>query len=251
MLPEIMKNNSLKYYIGTSGWVYSHWKERFYPTSLSQSHWLEFYTQHFDSVELNNSFYHLPSEKAFLHWKQTTPAGFKFAVKVSRFITHLKKLKNVETSLENFFSRARFLEEKLGPLLYQIPPQLPRNDALLGDFLKLLPTEFQHVFEFRNPTWMDSVIFRLLQKHNAGFCVFDMPDFRCPVLSTADYAYFRFHGSTALYSSCYSDGELREWADKIQDIAKSVRAVYVYFNNDAEGYAIKNALMLREILEGS
>jgi len=233
-----------KYYIGTSGWVYPHWRDVFYPPKLAQSKWLEFYTRHFPTVELNNSFYHLPTEKAFSNWRDTSPQGFVYAVKVSRFITHIKRLKEVEEPVATFLDRARHLEEKLGPLLYQLPPNMHRNDERLDHFLSLLPKGLRHVVEFRHESWLDEGVFAILRKHNVGFCVFDMPDLPCPLMATADFAYIRFHGSTGLYWSCYSDEELEHWAQKIPALGKDLDAVYIYFNNDALGFAIKNAQTL-------
>jgi uncharacterized protein YecE (DUF72 family) len=241
----------LKYYIGTSGWVYPHWRDVFYPPKLAQSKWLEFYTRHFPTVELNSSFYHLPTEKAFSNWRDTSPQGFVYAVKVSRFITHIKRLKDVEEPVATFLDRARHLEEKLGPLLYQLPPNMHRNDERLDHFLSLLPKGLRHVVEFRHESWLDEGVFDILRKHNVGFCVFDMPDLPCPLLATADFAYIRFHGSTGLYWSCYSDEELEHWAQKIPALAKDLDAVYIYFNNDAQGFAIRNAQTLREKLASS
>ena len=237
---------SIKYYVGTSGWHYDHWRGVVYPGDLAKSGWLGYYSGRFPTVELNNSFYRLPSERAFAMWRDSTPAGFLFAVKVSRFITHIKKLRNVEGPVETFLERARILEDKLGPLLYQLPPNMKRNDALLEAFWGLLPVG-SHVFEFRHESWLDEGVFKTLRRHNAGFCIFDMPDFTTPVTATADFAYVRFHGSQWMYGGCYSDEELRVWAGRLQGLG--VRTVYAYFNNDAEGFAVRNALMLARELE--
>jgi uncharacterized protein YecE (DUF72 family) len=232
------------YYVGTSGWVYKHWREVFYPAKLPQSKWLEFYTRHFSTVELNSSFYRLPTEKAFAGWRETSPAGFVYAVKVSRFITHIKRLKEVDEPIDTFLSRAQLLEEKLGPLLYQLPPNMHRNDERLDAFLSLLPSGLRHVVEFRHDSWLDEAVFAILRRHNVGLCVFDMPDLSCPLLATADFAYVRFHGATGLYYSRYSDDELEDWAGRISELARDLDAVYIYFNNDAEAYAIQNARTL-------
>lgn len=237
-----------KYYIGTSGWVYSHWRGLFYPEGLAQGKWLEFYSQHFSTVELNNTFYQLPSEKAFTTWRQSPPPGFVYAVKVSRLITHLKKLRNVEGALGNFLSRARLLEEKLGPLLYQLPPNMPRNEQVLEGFLSLLPQGLHHVFEFRSESWLDESVFDLLRRYNVGFCMFDMPDLTTPLVATADFAYIRFHGSVGMYESCYSDEELEEWAKKISQLGQNLKAIYIYFNNDSQAFAVRNAITLRKYL---
>jgi uncharacterized protein YecE (DUF72 family) len=237
------------YFVGTSGWHYEHWEERYYPRGLPKTRWLAYYTQTFSTVELNNSFYHLPSERAFLAWKDTTPSGFLFAVKASRLITHLKKLRNVEKALETFLGRVRLLGEKLGPILYQLPPNLHKKEDLLEDFASSLPADLTHVFEFRHPSWFDPTIFAIMERRNIGLCVFDMPGLSCPVLATADFAYVRFHGSAGLYSSCYSLEELETWAGRIRGLARGRRAVYIYFNNDAEAFAVQNALALRKALE--
>ncbi len=242
---------SLRYYIGTSGWHYEHWKVRFYPEDLKKPKWLEFYARHFSTVELNNSFYRLPSEAAFTAWRDSSPANFTFAVKVSRFITHIKRLKNAGDAVEKFVSRAKTLGEKLGPLLYQLPPNMRRNDEALESFLSILPRGVRHVFEFRHESWLDQGVFETLHKYNAGFCVFDAPSVSCPLVATADFAYIRFHGSTGLYWSNYSDEELVDWAKRLANLAKNLKALYVYFNNDAEAFAVRNAMTLRAYLEKS
>jgi uncharacterized protein YecE (DUF72 family) len=236
------------YFIGTSGWHYDDWRKRFYPEALPKAKWLEYYASHFPTVELNNSFYRLPSENAFASWYQASPAGFTFAVKVSRFITHIKRLKNIEEAVENFIKRAEILGDKLGPLLYQLPPSMHRNDETLESFLSGLPREFRHVIEFRHQSWLVEDVFEILCRHNAGLCVFDMPSFTCPLRATADFAYIRFHGSDSLYSSCYSDEELAGWARGIADLAANLDSVYIYFNNDVAGFALRNAVTIRDYL---
>jgi uncharacterized protein YecE (DUF72 family) len=233
-----------KYHIGTSGWHYDHWRERFYPRDLRKPKWLEFYSRSFPTVELNNSFYQLPTEKAFATWHDSTPDGFVFAVKVNRFITHIKRLKDSEEPLQRFLDRATLLGGKLGPLLYQLPPGLHRDDERLEAFLALLPAEASHVFEFRHKSWHEQGVFDILRRHNAGFCVFDMPDLTTPLVATADFVYVRFHGSSSMYGGCYTDDELTEWARRITEAAQGTTAVYVYFNNDLEGHAVSNARSL-------
>jgi uncharacterized protein YecE (DUF72 family) len=239
----------LKYYIGTSGWHYDHWRHLFYPDKLPKAKWLEFYSRHFSTVELNNSFYRLPSEEAFANWYNSSPANFAFAVKVSRFITHIKRLKDVEQPVDTFLGRAKILEEKLGPLLYQLPPSMHRDDDRLGAFLSILPQGLKHTLEFRHESWLDDGVFEILRRHNVGLCVFDMPGLTCPLVATADFAYIRFHGSTGLYSSCYSDAELADWARRLAGSAPEVKEVYIYFNNDAEAFAVRNAMTLGDYLE--
>ncbi len=236
--------SSPKYYIGCSGWHYDHWRGLYYPEGLPKSKWLQFYTKQFGTVELNNSFYHLPSEKAFATWRESSPDDFAFAVKVSRFITHIKRLRNLGSAVENFLSRACLLKNKLGPLLYQLPPNMKRNDEVLGDFLSSLPQQYRHVFEFRHESWIDDSVFHILREYNVALCIFDMPGFTCPLVATTDFAYIRFHGSKGLYSSCYSDEELSRWAERIAELGKNLKSIYIYFNNDAEAFAVKNALTL-------
>jgi uncharacterized protein YecE (DUF72 family) len=238
-------------HVGTSGWSYEHWRERFYPRDLPKARWLAFYAQTFATVELNSSFYHLPSEKAFAGWRGTTPDGFTFAVKVSRFITHIKKLKDCGEPVETFISRAGLLGPKLGPLLYQLPPGLRRDDSLLEAFLSLLPAGLRHVFEFRHESWHCEDVFDILRRHRAGFCAFDMPGLTTPTVITSDFAYVRFHGSRHMYGGCYSDEELDDWARRIAASATGLEAVYAYFNNDFDGFAVRNAITLREKLTGT
>ena len=242
---------SFRCYIGTSGWYYTHWRGRFYPERLSKNEWLGFYASHFATVELNNSFYKLPSESAFATWYNSSPAGFTFAVKVNRFITHIKRLKDAEEAEERFIARTKILGEKLGPLLYQLPPNMHRNDEVLESFLSILPRGMKHVFEFRHESWLEEEVFQILRKYNAGFCIFDMPGVSCPVVATADFAYIRFHGSTGLYFSCYSDEELADWARKLAGLAAGLEAIYIYFNNDAEAFAVRNAMTLGHYLQST
>ena len=240
---------SSNYFIGTSGWHYDHWRDRFYPGELIKARWLEFYASHFTTVELNNSFYRLPSEAAFADWYRSSPPNFTFAVKVSRFITHIKRLRNIGDAVQKFIARATILREKLGPLLYQLPPNMHRNDEVLEAFLSTLPRGMKHVFEFRHQSWFNQNVFDALHKYNTGFCIFDMPSVSCPLVATADFAYVRFHGSTGLYSSYYSDEELADWARKLVDLSAKLKAIYIYFNNDAEAFAVRNAITLRGYLQ--
>ena len=242
---------ALQYYIGTSGWHYDHWRHLFYPDKLTRAKWLEFYARHFTTVELNNSFYRLPSEEAFANWRDSSPANFTFAVKVSRFITHIKRLKNSEEPVGTFLGRAKILKQKLGPLLYQLPPNMHRDDDRLESFLSILPPGLKHVLEFRHESWLDNGVFEVLRRHNVGLCVFDMPGLTCPLVATAEFAYIRFHGSTGLYSSCYSDEELAEWARRLAGLAPEVKEAYIYFNNDAETFAVRNAMTLGDYLQNA
>jgi uncharacterized protein YecE (DUF72 family) len=238
----------VRYYVGTSGWHYEHWKGLFYPHDLRKDRWLQFYADYFSTVELNNSFYRLPSENAFINWKNSSPDGFSFTVKASRFITHIKRLKDISEPLDTFLSRARLLQEKLGPILYQLPPNMKRNDDILETFLSSLPHDCMHVIEFRNESWLCDSVFETLRKNNIGLCVFDMPGLDCPLAATADFGYIRFHGSTELYSSNYTDEELRRWAERISILGNELTSMYIYFNNDMQAYAVNNALTIQKTL---
>jgi uncharacterized protein YecE (DUF72 family) len=239
----------VRYFIGTSGWHYDDWRGVFYPEKLPKKDWLHFYASRFPTVELNNSFYHLPTESAFHNWRDATPAGFTFAVKASRYITHVKRLKDSREPLDNFMSRAALLEDKLGPVLCQLPPGFHRDDARLADFLEKLPVGRRFVIEFRHASWLADEVFEMLRRHGTGFCVFDMPRLRSPVLATADFAYVRFHGTGERYAGSYPDDVLADWVKNIKKLAKGLDAVYVYFNNDVSGHAVKNAATLSDMLK--
>ena len=242
-------NSVAIYHIGTSGWHYDVWRGRFYPPDLPKAEWLAFYSKHFSTVELNNTFYRLPSEDAFTNWYDSSPPRFTFALKASRFITHIKRLKDAAQPVDNFLKRARLLKEKLGPILYQLPPGMSCDDERLEAFLNLLTGDRKHVFEFRHPSWLDENIYEILRRHNAGLCIYDMPAFTTPIVATADFAYVRFHGSDGLYSGSYSDEQLAAWAKNIAALSRKLREVYIYFNNDVAGYAIDNARTIRAFLE--
>ena len=239
-----------EYHVGTSGFHYDHWRGVFYPDDVPKSQWLEFYARSFPTVELNASFYRLPAERTFEQWRERVPNGFRFAVKASRFITHIKRLRDVEEPLETFLKRAYLLEEKLGPILYQLPPSMKRDEGLLEAFLALLPAEMRHVLEFRDASWYHEAVFGLLRRCNVAFCVHDMRRSQTPVVATAEFGYLRFHGISGRYSGCYTDEELEQWAEKVRQMGR-LKTVYVYFNNDVGGHAVGNATSLAEKLEAA
>jgi len=247
----VITSSKCKILIGTSGWHYEHWKGIFYPPELPKSRWFDFYARYFPTVEINSSFYHLPSEKTFASWHRNSPADFCFAVKANRFITHVKKLRQAEEALDKFLQNVRALREKLGPILFQLPPSLRRNPELLEEFLPLLPKDLKIVFEFRNESWFAEEIYRILSRYNISLCLFDMPGFTTPLVITADFSYIRFHGSASLYSSCYTDEELSEWSRRISSLARDLSEIYIYFNNDVEGFALFNAQTLASFLQNS
>lgn len=236
-----------KFFIGTSGWSYKHWAGRFYPVGIPQARWLEHYCHHFATVEINNSFYRLPSEKTFRKWRDNVPEDFVFAVKSSRYITHIKKLKDPVESTKLFLTRAKFLGDKLGPILFQLPPQLKVRLDRLEQILQSLPKDLRYCFEFRHTSWFCKEVYDLLRHHNSALCIANSPAFPMVIQRTADFSYFRFHGSTILYGSRYSPEELKSWAKQIQRFLDEGADVYVYFDNDAEGYAIMNALELMSL----
>lgn len=239
-------NGQRSIFVGTSGWHYKHWRGLFYPERLPPKQWLSFYAERFDTVELNTTFYRLPPAGAPLEWKKSTPADFRFAAKGSRFITHMKKLRDPEAALEKFFERIRGLGKKLGPIVFQLPPQWPLDQQRLEVFLKALPRRRKYAFEFRNPGWNTPEVYQLLEKHNAALCIFDLAGTQSPLEVTADFTYIRLHGPGGKYQGSYDDRALRTWAKRIEKWP--LAAAYVYFDNDQAGYAPRNAARLREIL---
>jgi len=233
--------------IGTSGWIYSHWQGLFYPSALPQKERFRFYADRFDTVEINNSFYRLPSETAFSNWRQQAPVGFLYAVKASRFLTHLKKLKDPELPLETFFAHAAHLGATLGPVLYQLPPHWRVNLPRLADFLALLPKQYQHVIEFRDPSWLIEEVFQLMERYQVSHCIHDMAPLQVPCRVTANPVYIRLHGDLS-HGGDYQPATLDTWARRIDDWQHQGLAVFVYFNNDINGHAPVNATMLKSLL---
>jgi uncharacterized protein YecE (DUF72 family) len=234
--------------IGTSGWHYVHWRGVFYPEDLPKNKWLEHYAKEFDTVEINNTFYQLPKEETFKNWHKQAPKDFLFSVKANRYITHVKRLKDVQEPLERFFKGVRCLKRNLGPVLYQLPPSMHKDIERLRGFLKLLPEKLKAIFEFRHESWFSEETYKLLSEYNVGFCVHDLWQKGTPRIVTGDKAYVRFHGTTGRYSGSYSKAQLRDWANWLKDQTKKVRGIYVYFNNDVHGHAVKNAKQLKEQL---
>jgi uncharacterized protein YecE (DUF72 family) len=236
--------------IGCSGFLYDHWKGAFYPEDLARNQWLAYYYKHFSTVELNVTFYGLPERETFTKWHMTTPGDFLFALKGSRFITHVKKLKDCAEPIEAFFSRASLLKEKLSVILWQLPPSFPLDLERFREFLEILhPFRMRNVFEFRNKTWINKKVFTLLEKQNAALCLADHPDFLNDLPTTADFLYIRRHGAEGNHAASYSTEFLKEDAKVIRTHLKKKEDVYIYFNNDAMGYAPKNALELMQILD--
>ena len=233
--------------VGCSGWQYKHWRGAFYPTGLRQSEWFSYYTSRFDTVEINNSFYRLPERETFAAWRRRAPHGFLYAVKASRFITHMKKLKEPAEPLGLFFARASGLGARLGPILYQLPPQFRVDLGRLRTFLAALPSRRRHVIEFRDPSWYTDEVFEQLTRHRVALCLHDMRGSATGRLSVGPFVYARFHGP-AKYHGRYADDTLAEWAGWMNDRRRGGTTVYAYFNNDVGGQAPRDAARLRAML---
>ncbi len=237
----------MQFYIGTAGWVYPHWRTHFYPQDLAGSDWLTFYAGYLLSVEINRSFYRLPTVENVAAWRDATPDDFQFAVKASRYITHMKKLKEPEKTLPPLLDCVEGLGNKLGPVLFQLPPRWRANPDRLREFLQAKPAGLSAVFELRDPSWHNDEILAILAESNAAFCIYDIGGFTTPCVSTADFLYLRLHGPDEAYCGCYSKAELAEWAQWLTQ--QPVTAAYVYFDNDQAGYAVQNAMELRALLQ--
>jgi uncharacterized protein YecE (DUF72 family) len=236
--------------IGTSGFHYKHWKGPFYPAKCPASKMLGYYLEHFNTVELNNSFYRLPTAEAFDCWRDATPSNFVFAVKASRFITHNKKLKDPENALDNLLPRAAHLGPKLGPILFQLPPHWRVNPERLTGLLEILPRDLRYAFEFRELSWLTPEIDSILQKFNAAFCIYELAGYYSPLRITADFTYIRLHGPGAgKYQGSYTEDQLHAWARQIEQWSAQLKAVYLYFDNDQSGYAAENAQSLLKHLD--
>jgi uncharacterized protein YecE (DUF72 family) len=237
--------------VGTSGWHYRSWHGPFYPARLKIKDFLSYYVQRFDTAEINNSFYRLPTEQAVAAWRDSTPGGFLFAWKVSRYITHMKRLKEIEESIDLVFGRMAGLSAKFGPVLFQMPPTF-KADAQTRErvarCLSLVPQGLRCAFEFRHPSWYDDVAFSILREHNAALCISDHADAPAPWMVTADFAYVRAHGTNGRYAGSYSQDTLQGWAREIARWRADGRGVYVYFDNDIKSAAPGDAQALLELL---
>ena len=232
-------------HIGCSGWVYRHWRDLFYPPGLPQKQWFGHYAGQFDTVEINASFYRLPLAKTFQGWRDKAPDGFRYAVKVNRFITHNKKLLDCADPVAEFADLTRTLGEHLGPLLHQLPPSLHRNDERLRCYLRQLPGDLDHVVEFRHASWYDEAVLALLDEHGAGFVAHDLAGLVSPRWACGRAAYVRFHGTGGKYWGRYSDEQLSDWAGWLVEQADRGRSAWAYFNNDIHGHALEDARALK------
>jgi uncharacterized protein YecE (DUF72 family) len=239
------------YLIGTSGWQYDHWKRRFYPVSgdekIPQRAWLEFYAQRFATVESNAAFYNLPAKSTFEAWRNRTPQDFIVAVKVSRYLTHIRKLNDPKEPVERFVDRSRGLGDKLGPALLQLPPQLGLDLDRLRETLEAFPSGMRVAVEFRHASWWTDEVRALLEKHGAALCLADRRRPVSPIWRTTDWTYVRFHGGRGSPPGCYGDDALATWIDRIAETWPKSADVFVYFNNDGHACALDNAVTFAKL----
>jgi uncharacterized protein YecE (DUF72 family) len=250
----VQPNRECPVRVGLSGWNYAHWRGGvFYPPRLPASRWLEFYAERFETVEVNSTFYRLPRREAVARWVEQTPDRFLFAVKASRYLTHIKRLQDLGPGLEKYLERIEPLLEspKLGPVLWQLPPTFRRDEDRLAEALARLPRGLRHCFEFRHPSWFAEETYALLREHGVALAIGDRPQVNsfqtCEL--TADWTYVRFHAGTRGRRGNYSEAELAEWAGRLYAWSRT-HEVFAYFNNDWEGFAPRNAALLRRLLEG-
>ncbi|HDR88125.1 MAG TPA: DUF72 domain-containing protein [Bacteroidetes bacterium] len=245
----------MKHYIGCSGFYYKDWKGKFYPEDLPASRWLEYYAEHFPAVEINNTFYNMPSEKELTKWKNCTPAHFRFAVKAHRFFTHMKKLKadNAFKQRMDAFQRSlNALEDKLACVLWQLPGNLHCSLPKLEHFAGLIDKQIVHVIEFRHLSWFDPKVYHLMRNSGLAFCMLSAPgNLPEEVHVTAPTAYLRFHGTNQWYDHFYGENELEHWKKKLTQMEKKHRleTLYAFFNNDIHAHAAENAKTLISLME--
>ncbi|HEX4760278.1 MAG TPA: DUF72 domain-containing protein [Thermoleophilaceae bacterium] len=236
--------------VGCSGWNYKDWREVFYPKGLPARRWLEHYAQFFDTVEVNNTFYRLPNRSAVENWVEQAPSGFVFAVKASRYLTHIKRLTNMDEGVRRYYERIEPLVKspKMGPVLWQLPGNFQRDDERLSHALEHLP-KGRHCFEFRHPSWFTEDVYRLLRRHRVALVIGDTPErpFQTHEM-TAKWTFVRFHYGHRGRNGNYSKTELEEWAARLREWREEVE-VYAYFNNDWNAYAVANALELKRLLQ--
>ena len=238
-----------KAFIGTSGFHYKHWVGTYYPENTKPKDFMKNFLKDYKTVELNNPFYHLPPKQTFLYWRKQTPEDFLFSVKASRYITHQKKLKDCQEPLDYFLTNVDGLKEKLGPVLFQLPPGWKYNEERFDSFLKILPKGYRFTFEFRNDSWYNESAIAMLKKRNCAFCIYELAGHMSPIEITADFIYIRLHGpGKEKYQGSYPDKTLKKWADNIKDWKKEGKDVYCYFDNDQYGYAAFNGIKLWELI---
>ncbi|MDB6109330.1 MAG: hypothetical protein JWR69_1080 [Pedosphaera sp.] len=233
-------------YIGTSGWSYKGWDKTFYPAEVPKRRQFEFYATQFPTVEINLTFYRLPLPATVQGWREKAPPGFLYAIKGSRFITHMKKLANIDGALDKFFERLQPLKRQTGPILWQLPWLLRKDPARLENFLKRLPRGYAYALEFRHPSWLDDDIFQLLRRHAVAHVSLSSGGMPINLTVTADFIYLRFHGLAGGAAHDYTRSELEPWAAHIG--AHPDQTVFAFFNNDLNTRAPINARMLMEMV---
>lgn len=237
-------------YIGTSGWSYDHWQGILYPHDIPPRERLDYYLQHFSTVELNASYYRWPNEATFASWHNRVPSGFQMTVKAPRGLTHSKRLYEPEAWLERIERSVELLGEKMGVLLMQLPPKFECDLDRLRYFLEQFPPHLRGAYEFRHPSWNTEAVFQLLEEHNAAYCIMSGAHLPCVLRATAPFVYVRLHGPDLgyLYAGSYSDDDLSWWAERVREWEGQGRDVYAYFNNDGYGHAVRNALTLKQLV---
>ncbi len=239
-------------FVGTSGWNYKHWMNgTFYPKGLPQSEWLEFYAERFGTVEINNSFYRLPPPETFAAWAKRAPADFIYAVKASRFITHIKRLKDPEDSVRLFLKNSAKLGKKLGPVLFQLPPRMKADLDRLEGLRRALKRRkgLKVVLEFRDESWLKKEVYDAVERAGWTVCIADWRDLPRDIPVLGRFCYIRRHGTTAQYASLYSEAQVRADSEFALRVARAGRDVYVYYNNDAHGFALKNAFTMIDAID--
>jgi uncharacterized protein YecE (DUF72 family) len=237
-------------HIGTSGWSYDHWVGVLYPKSASSLERLDAYARHFQTVEVNNTFYRWPKDEVFSTWRERSPDGFLFSAKASRGLTQFRKLNDPVPWLERMESGLSRLGEKRGVTLCQLPPHFPINLDRLDAFLSVVPSGQKTAVEFRHPSWDVEEAFSVLERHGAAYCVMSGAKLPCVLRATADFVFVRLHGPDQdhMYAGSYSEADLRWWSDRIGEWRSQGRDAFAYFNNDGHGHAVRNALRLRELV---
>ena len=236
-------------WIGTSGWQYGHWKETFYPREVKQAEWLEYYAARFRTVELNNAFYRLPEDITFEAWERRTPLDFVMAVKMSRYLTHIRRLDRPEEPVFRFLSRATALGRKLGPVLLQLPPTMQIDVDRLANTLDQFPERIRVAVEFRHPSWFVPKVRELLESRRAALCLADSPRRETPAWATTSWGFARLHEGTGTPRPCYRRAQLEEWVERIASCWRREDDVFVYFNNDPRACALRDAIVFAEIAQ--
>lgn len=240
-----------KIHIGTSGWHYDHWRGPFYPAGVPKKRFLEYYAGHFLTAEINNTFYKLPKKETFAVWRDNTPREFVFSVKAGRYITHMKKLKDPDSSVPRFLETIHVLGEKLGPILFQLPPRWGLDGERFEGFLRYLPRSYRYVFEFRDPSWFDPRVYEMMSEHGAAFCIYELAGKVSPKQVTGDFVYLRLHGPEGAYEGQYDQSVLSNWAEAFLAWAAQGKEIFCYFDNDQAGYAAQDGLRLKRLIQGN